>query len=75
MVDIKSRWKGVTDRTKWAARGASFVAKAKATKLVWFPPKPDQAGEKAVSTGKQATTNASERTTAVAKETLDGPQP
>ena len=41
MIEIKSGWKSVTDRERWAARGASFVAKAKATKAVWFPPKPE----------------------------------
>ena len=54
MIEIKSRWKSVTDREKWAARGASFVAKAKATKVVWFPPKPVETGKKAASTAKKA---------------------
>ena len=46
MIEIQSRWKSVTDREKWAARGASFVAKVKATKVVWFPPNPVETGEK-----------------------------
>jgi hypothetical protein len=54
MTEIKSRWKGVTDREKWAARGASFVAKAKATKVVWFPPKPEETGKKTTSTANKA---------------------
>jgi hypothetical protein len=55
MIEIKSRWKSVTDREKWAARGASFVAKAKATKVVWFPPQPVETGKKAASTAKTVT--------------------
>jgi hypothetical protein len=53
MIEVKSQWKGVTDKEKWATRGASFVAKAKTTKLVWFPPKPVETGEKAASTAKK----------------------
>ena len=68
MIEIK-RWKSVTDREKWAARGASFVAKAKATKVVWFPPKPVETGKKAASTAKKATTRATEKTTGTAKKT------
>jgi hypothetical protein len=55
MIDIKRPWKSVTDKEKWAARGASFVAKAKATKLVWFPPKPEDAATTATEATKQAT--------------------
>ena len=69
MIEIKSRWKSVTDREKWAARGASFVAKAKATKVVWFPPKPAETGKKAASTAKHGTKRASKKTTAAAKKT------
>ncbi len=61
MIEIKSRWKSVTDREKWAARGASFAAKAKATKVVWFPPKPVETGKKAASTAKKATKRATKR--------------
>ena len=32
MVEITSRWKSVADKERWAARGASFVAKLQATK-------------------------------------------
>ena len=63
MIEIRSRLRSVTDRERWAARGASFVAKAKATKVVWFPPKPVEAGEKAASTAKKATKKATKRTT------------
>ena len=69
MIEIKSRWDSVADRQKWAARGASFVAKAKATKTVWFPPKPVETGEKAASTTKRATKRATKKTTGAAKKT------
>ena len=69
MIEIKSRWESVTDREKWAARGASFVAKAKATKVVWFPPKPAETGKKAASTAKKATKRATKKTTGAAKKT------
>ena len=62
MIEIRSRLKGVTDREKWAARGASFVAKAKATKVVWFPPKPVDTGTKAASTVKKTTVAAKKAT-------------
>jgi hypothetical protein len=68
MIEIKSRWKSVTDRERWAARGASFVAKTKATKVVWFPPKPVETGNKAASTGKKATKRAIKKTTGAAKK-------
>ena len=69
MIEIESRWKSVTDREKWAARGASFVAKAKATKVVWFPPNPVETGEKAASTAKKAAKGATKKTTGAAKKT------
>ena len=72
MIEIQSRWKSVTDREKWAARGASFVAKAKATKVVWFPPNPVETGEKAASTAKKATKGVTKKTTGAAKKTTKG---
>jgi hypothetical protein len=69
MIEIKSRWKSITDREKWAARGASFVAKAKATKVVWFPPEPVETGKKAVSTAKRATKKTAKKTAGAAKKT------
>jgi K+-sensing histidine kinase KdpD len=76
MFEIKSRLKSVTDREKWAARGASFVTKAKATKVVWFPPNPAETGKKAASTAKKATKRATKRatkkTTGAAKRTTNG---
>lgn len=71
MVEIKSQWKTVADRNTWATWGASFVAKAKATKMVWFPPKPAQAGKKTASTVKQATKNTTEKTTGAARTKTD----
>ena len=71
MIEIK-RWKSVTDRGKWAARVASFVAKAKATKVVWFPPKPVETGKKAASTAKKATKRVTKKTTGAAKKTTNG---
>jgi hypothetical protein len=52
MIDIKGRLESVMDREKWAARGASIVAKAKATRAVWFPPEPVETRKK---TTKKAT--------------------
>ena len=40
MIPLKNQLESVTDRQMWAARGASFMAKLKATKAVWFPPQP-----------------------------------
>ena len=66
MIDVRRRWMSVTDREKWAASRAAFVAKAKATKAVWFPPKPVETGKKAASTAKKTakkTTGASKKAT------------
>ena len=72
MIDIKSRMKGVTDKEKWVARRASFVAKAKATKVVWFPPKPVETGKKAASMTTKSTKRAAKKTTGAAKKTAKG---
>jgi hypothetical protein len=72
MIEIKSQWKNVTDRGRWAARGSSFVAKTKATKAVWFPPKPEATGKKAASKAKNATNKATKKTTGAAKKTTRG---
>ena len=72
MFEIKSRWKSVIDKQKWAARGASFVAKAKATKLVWFPPEPVQTGKETASTAKKAAERPTKTTTSAAKKPTDG---
>ena len=66
MIEIKSRWTSARDKEKWAARGASFVAKVKATKVVWFPPKPVESGKTAAATAKKTakkTTNGTEKVT------------
>ena len=68
MIEIKSRLKSVTDTEKWAARGASFVAKAKATKAVWFPPEPAETVNKAASTAKKSTKKTAKKTTGAAKK-------
>jgi hypothetical protein len=75
MVEIKRRWESATDRDKWAARGASFVAKAKATKAVWFPPEPVETGKKAASTAKKGTKRATKKATGAAKKTTKGTKP
>jgi len=79
MIDVRRRWMSVTDREKWAAGGAAFVAKAKATKAVWFPPKPAETGKKAASTAKKtakkttgASKKATKKATGAAKKTTGG---
>jgi hypothetical protein len=72
MFEITTRWKRVMDKQKWAARGASFVAKAKATKLVWFPPEPAETGKETASTAKRATERSTKKTTGAAKKSTDG---
>jgi len=79
MLDIKSGLRNVTDRQRWAVRGASLVAKAKATKAVWFPPTPAGTGRKAVSsakkgasTAKKASKPAAKKTSRVAAKTANG---
>jgi hypothetical protein len=73
MTVITSQLKSVADKEKWAARGSSFVAKLKATKVVWFPPKPVESGQKTASkaekTTKGATTRATKKTTGPANKT------
>lgn len=69
MTVIQSGWKSVTDKEQWLARRASFVAKAKATKVVWFPPKPVADGSKAASTATKASTRATKKTAGAAKKT------
>jgi hypothetical protein len=74
MIEFKGRLKSVTDTEKWAARGASFVAKAKATKAVWFPPKPAETGKKAASTAKKTTRKTTKKTTGAAKKATKSPK-
>jgi hypothetical protein len=68
VIDISSRWKGIVDKQVWSARGAAFVTKAKATKAVWFPPKPAATGKKAGTAAKKTTKRAAKRTTGAAKK-------
>jgi hypothetical protein len=68
MTDLKSRWMSITNRERWAARGSSFVAKAKATREVWFPPKPVETGKDVASTAKKASRGATTKSTGVAKK-------
>lgn len=63
MIEIRNRVKGVADRETWAAGGASFVAKLKATKAVWFPPKPVETGKKAASSATKATKKTANKST------------
>lgn len=71
MDEIKSRLKSVTDKNMWVARRAAFLAKAKATKMVWFPPKPEQAGDRTAATVAQTTKNTANQTTAAANRATD----
>ena len=68
MTDIRGRLNSFKDRETWAARGISFVAKVKATKAVWFPPKPVETGKKAASAAKRTTKRAAKKTTGAAKK-------
>lgn len=68
MIDLKSGLNSVSDKERWADRGASLVAKLKATKAVWFPPQPTKSGKKAASTAKRATKKSARKTTAAAKK-------
>lgn len=68
MFEIRSQLKSVTNTEKWAARGASFVAKVQATKAVWFPPKPLETGEKVASTTKKTAKRATKKTAGAAKK-------
>jgi hypothetical protein len=72
MMELKGRLDQVADREKWAARGASFVAKLKATKLVWFPPRPVEDGTAAVTAAKKTTARAAKKSTSAARKTANG---
>ena len=62
-MDLRSDLSRVTDRATWAGRGASFMAKLKATKAVWFPPKPVGTGKGAASAAKKTTKKAANKST------------
>ncbi len=72
MIELKSGWKSVTDKEQWASRGASFVAKVKATKAVWFPPKPEETGKQAASTAKKTAKKTTRKTTAATRKSAAG---
>ena len=69
MTEIKGRLQGMADKEKWAARGASFMAKAKATKVVWFPPEPVDTGKKAAKRATRTTKRAAKTTGGAKKVT------
>jgi hypothetical protein len=69
MTDIKSRWRGVANQATWKARGASFLTKLKATKMVWFPPNGGEAGQRSAASAKKTTKRATKKTASTAKKT------
>lgn len=71
-MDLRSGLSGVTDRAAWQGRGASFIAKLKATKAVWLPPKPEGTAKKSASAAKKTTKKAAKKTTRTAKRTTSG---
>jgi hypothetical protein len=62
MNQWQSRLKGVTDRQRWAARGTTFKANARATKAVWFPTEATKSGKKTASKVKTATRGTATKT-------------
>lgn len=72
MLHPREGLKGLRDREKWAARGASFVARLKATKLVWFPADPVKAGSAGARTAKKTTRTAAKKSTGAARKTPGG---
>ncbi|HEX5086827.1 MAG TPA: hypothetical protein VFV89_03400 [Nocardioides sp.] len=68
MLELKSRWDSATDRGKWAARGATFVAKLKATKAVWLPPDAGEIGDKASTSATKTAKGATKKSTSAAKK-------
>jgi hypothetical protein len=69
MTDLKSRWSSVANQATWRARAGSFLAKLKATKLVWFPPKGGEIGQRSASSAKKTTKRATKKTAGTAKKT------
>jgi len=68
MIGIRNGLGSVTDRKQWGARGASFVAKVKATKAVWFPPEPVETGKKVAATAQKTAQKTAKKTTGTAKK-------
>lgn len=71
-MEIKSRLESVTDKGKWTARGASIVAKAKATKVVWFPPQPVESGKSGAAKAKKATNSTAKKSSRGAAKKAGG---
>lgn len=78
MIPLKNQLESVTDRQMWAARGASFMAKLKATKAVWFAG-PEKNVKNAAATAKKAAKkstgggkNAAKKSTGAAKKAGSG---
>ena len=67
---VTDRVKGVADRDRWSAHGASLLAKVKATKAVWFPPDVAEDGRKTAGTAGRATRSTTKR---AAKKTAKRP--
>jgi hypothetical protein len=63
MIEVKSLWAHVADRPRWAVRGAAFIAKVKATKAIWLPPRPSATAQKSVATAKKAAKKTTRKTT------------
>jgi hypothetical protein len=63
MVDVTGLWKNATDRGRWSVRAASFMAKVKATKAVWFPPAGAESAQKAASKATKTTKKTARKTT------------
>jgi len=63
MVDVTGLWKNATDKGRWSSRVASFVAKVKATKVVWFPPAGGDSAAKAASKATRTTKKTARKTT------------
>jgi hypothetical protein len=72
MIDLKSQLDGVRDRERWAARGASFVSKVKATRMVWFPPSIPEGGKAATKATATRSTGAARKATKRTARTVTG---
>jgi hypothetical protein len=68
MSQVISGLKRVTAKPNWAGRGASFMAKVKATKAVWLPPKPTKTGKQAASTAKKTARKTTGKSAAAVKK-------
>jgi hypothetical protein len=62
MIEVKGRLTSAAGRLRLTERRVAFVAKAKATKEVWFPPTPAKAVKKTSSAAKRTTKRAAKKT-------------